>query len=57
MESEFAASFFGTLNYDVPSCRTVMGPLLDVLYNDTKKKVLATCKWKDADSLCTIMRR
>ena len=54
MESKFAASFFATLNFDVSSRRTVMVPLLDALYNDTKKKVLAMCKWKDADSLCTI---
>jgi hypothetical protein len=55
MESEFVASFFASyFNYDVPSRKTLMGPLLDALYNDTKEKVLATCKWKDADSLCTI---
>ena len=51
MESKFVVSFFVTLNYDVPLRRTVMGPLLDALYNDTKKKALVTCKWKDADSL------
>ena len=55
MESAFLAVFFlKYFNYEVPKRTTVMGPLLDALYKDTKKKVLAVCKFDDPDSLCTI---
>jgi hypothetical protein len=54
MESEFVKDFCDSFNYSPPSRATVMGPLLDHLYNDTLSKVKAALHLKDPDSLFTI---
>ena len=41
-------------NYTPPSRQQVMGPLLDQLYEDCKKQVLAYCNFKDPDSMITM---
>lgn len=54
MGSEYVSAFFSTrFHYQPPLRKVIMGPLLELLYEDTKKKVIEACNFKDLDSPCT----
>ena len=44
----------GLFNYKPPSRKTVMGPLLNALYEDCQKKVREVVNFKNPDSLVTL---
>ena len=55
MESSFTVGFFfNQFNYTPPSRKQIMGPLLDAIYEDTKKKVNKIVNFADPDSFVTI---
>ena len=55
MESCFTMGFlFNNFNYAIPSRKQRMGPLLDAIYEDTKRKVAKIVNFNDADSFVTI---
>ena len=55
LDSVFVTEFFGKhFNYTPPSRKVVMGALLDLLFEDTQKKVKDFINFKDADTFVTV---